>query len=82
LRPDSAGESKATSKAAIPVMEIGMAPDEVGDLVARGIGDNAEYIFTHPELGALFEARFAAIREGIAYAPTPQGGAMSPEALG
>ena len=59
-----------------------MHPDEVGDLVVRGIGDNAEYIFTHPELGALFEARFAAIRAGIKYAPTPQAGAMDPSALG
>lgn len=82
LRPASAGESKATSKAATPVMEIGMPPDEVGDLVVRGIGDNAEYIFTHPELGSLFEARFAAIRGGIEYAPTPRAGAMSPSALG
>ncbi|MEE3331985.1 MAG: SDR family NAD(P)-dependent oxidoreductase [Myxococcota bacterium] len=81
LRPASAGESKATSKAAVPIMEIGMHPDEVGDLVVRGIGDDAPYIFTHPELGALFEARFAAIRDGLEYAPTPRDGAMDPSAL-
>lgn len=78
LRPVSAGTSAASSKAAIAIVEQGMSPDEVGELVVRGIAENAPYVFTHPEFAVIFEPRLQAIREALATASTPRSGAISP----
>jgi NAD(P)-dependent dehydrogenase (short-subunit alcohol dehydrogenase family) len=82
LRPANAGTSAASSKAAIPIVELGMSPDEVGDLVVRGMAENATYVFTHPEFGVIFEPRLQAIREALAATTTPSGGTLSPDAFG
>ena len=81
LRPASAGESPATSQAAVPVMQVGMPPDDVGDLVIDGIRENATYIFTHPDFGAAFEPRIEEMRRALARAPTPRSGDVRPEDL-
>jgi NAD(P)-dependent dehydrogenase (short-subunit alcohol dehydrogenase family) len=81
LRPASAGVSAASSRAAIPVMEIGMPPEDVGDLVIDGIRDNATYIFTHPDFGAAFEPRIEEMRRALAKTPKPRTGDVRPEDL-
>ena len=81
LRPPSAGPSEATSQAAIPVMNVGMPPDDVGELVITGIADNATYIFTHPDFGAAFEPRFEEMRRALAKTPKPRTGDVSPQDL-
>jgi len=81
LRPASAGESAATSQAAIPVMQIGMPPEDVGDLVIAGIRENATYIFTHPDFGAAFEPRIEEMRRALARTPKPRSGDVRPEDL-
>lgn len=81
LRPESAGPSAATSQAAIPVMNVGMPADDVGDLVLGGIRENATYVFTHPDLGVLFEPRFEEMRRAIARTPTPRTGEVRPDEL-
>jgi len=81
LRPASAGHSEATSQAALPVMEVGMPPEDVGELVVRGIAENATYIFTHPDFGAAFEPRFEEMRRALAKTPKPRSGDLSPEDL-
>ena len=65
LRPERAGESAVSSKAAIPVIENGKHPDEVGDMVIQGIAENATYVFTHPEWGVFFEPRIEEIRRAL-----------------
>jgi NAD(P)-dependent dehydrogenase (short-subunit alcohol dehydrogenase family) len=81
LRPPSAGPSPATSQAAVPVMKVGMPPDDVGDLVVAGIAENATYVFTHPDFGAAFEPRLEEMRRALARAPTPRTGDVRPEDL-
>jgi NAD(P)-dependent dehydrogenase (short-subunit alcohol dehydrogenase family) len=81
LRPASAGKSPASSQAAIPVMQIGMPPEDVGDLVIAGIGENSTYIFTHPDFGAAFEPRIEEMRRALAITPKPRSGDVSPEDL-
>lgn len=81
LRPASAGASPATSKAALPVMQVGMPPEDVGDLVIDGIRENATYIFTHPDFGAAFEPRIEEMRRALARAPKPRTGDVRPEDL-
>ena len=81
LRPASAGQSAATSQAAVPVMQVGMPPDDVGDLVLDGIRENATYVFTHPDFGAAFEPRIAEMRRALARAPKPRTGDVRPEDL-
>lgn len=81
LRPASAGPSAASSQAAIPVMAVGMPPDDVGDLVITGIRENATYIFTHPDFGVAFEPRFDEMRAALARTPKPRTGDVSPEDL-
>ena len=81
LRPASAGQSPATSKAALPVMQVGMPPEDVGDLVIDGIRENATYIFTHPDFGVAFEPRFEEMRRALARAPKPRTGDVRPEDL-
>jgi len=82
LRPEAAGPSPVTSKAAVPVIAQGMSPDAVGDLVVRGIAEDATYIFTHPELGPLFEPRIEEMRAALANAPTPAERVVQPGDLG
>ena len=81
LRPASAGTSATSSKAAVPIVDQGMSPDEVAGLVVRGIRENAAYVFTHPEFGVIFEPRLQAIREALTVSTTPHSGAVSPETL-
>jgi NAD(P)-dependent dehydrogenase (short-subunit alcohol dehydrogenase family) len=81
LRPDWAGDTKVTSKAAVPVMEVGISPDRVAGMVLRGIEENATYIFTHPEFGATFEPRLAAIRAALAVGGDAESADGSLEAL-
>jgi NAD(P)-dependent dehydrogenase (short-subunit alcohol dehydrogenase family) len=81
LRPESAGSSDATSRAAEPVMAVGMPPDDVGDLVIDGIRENATYVFTHPDFGAAFEPRFDEMRRALARTPKPRTGDVRPEDL-
>jgi hypothetical protein len=58
-----------------------MPPDDVADLVLDGIRENATYVFTHPELGALFEPRFEEMRRAIERTPPPRTGEVRPEEL-
>ena len=81
LRPASAGESAVSSKAAVPVIEQGMHPDEVGDLVVRGIASNAIYVFTHKELAPMFEQRITDLRAALEDTPAASGSAVTPEDL-
>ena len=55
-----------------------LPPDEVGECVVRGIQENAAYVFTHPEFGAIFEPRLQAIREALAASAAPRSGVTSP----
>ena len=59
------GSARNGAFAAAPVVAAGMSTDEVAGLVVTGIRENAAYIFTHPELGAIFEPRLQAIREAL-----------------
>ena len=81
LRPEHVGKSPASSRAAIPVMQIGMPPEDVGDLVITGIGENSTYIFTHPDFGAAFEPRIEEMRRALARTPKPRSGDVRPEDL-
>lgn len=81
LRPASAGPSTATSRAAIPVMQVGMPPDDVAELVIEGIHENATYVFTHPDFGAAFEPRIEEMRRALARTPKPRTGDVRPEDL-
>jgi NAD(P)-dependent dehydrogenase (short-subunit alcohol dehydrogenase family) len=49
-------------------VEAGVEPDEIAEKVMRAIKDDELYIFTHPELRGLLEARFQRI---LAAYPTP-----------
>ncbi|MDX5365472.1 MAG: short-chain dehydrogenase, partial [Alphaproteobacteria bacterium] len=64
----------------------GIDPDRVGARVVEAILDNELYIFTHPDMAPLFEARAAAIRNAFAHAgesPALKGVAYkSPEKIG
>ncbi len=77
LRPAHAGTSKASSTAAVSIVEQGMPADEVGELVVKGIAENAPYVFTHPELAPIFEPRLAEIRQALAATKTPSTGAVT-----
>ena len=46
----------------------GIDPDHVGSRVVEAILGNELYIFTHPDMAPLFEARAAAIRNAFAHA--------------
>jgi NAD(P)-dependent dehydrogenase (short-subunit alcohol dehydrogenase family) len=81
LRPTSAGASAASSLAAQPIMDVGMPPSDVADLVVDGVLENATYVFTHPELGAVFEPRLDEMRRALARAPKPRTGDVHPEDL-
>jgi len=81
LRPAGAGSSKNSSQAAVPIVAQGMPPDEVADLVVKGIRENATYVFTHPELGAIFEPRLEEIRKALAVTAPASTGPVSVEEL-
>jgi len=52
------------SEALTPFIEDGMAPDEIGPIVVRGIRANAPYIFTH-DFREIFKARFDKVLAGF-----------------
>jgi NAD(P)-dependent dehydrogenase (short-subunit alcohol dehydrogenase family) len=81
LRPAGAGTSKASSKAAEAIVALGMPTDEVANLAIRGIRENATYVFTHPDLGAIFEPRIEEMRKALAATPAPSTGEVDVEKL-
>jgi hypothetical protein len=43
----------------------GMSPEQIGEIVLRGVRDNAEYIFTHTLFRDLFEQKFARVKKAF-----------------
>ena len=58
LRPANAGASGGSAAPLAGQIAAGMHPDEVSELVLRGIHENALYVFTHPQLRPAIEQRF------------------------
>jgi hypothetical protein len=81
LRPARTGESPTSSRAADKIVAAGMPPDEVAERALDGIRKNALYIFTHPELGGIFEPRIEAMRKALAETPLPRSGPVRTEDL-
>ena len=81
LRPASHGESRTSSRAADTIVELGMPPDEVAERAVAGIRSNATYIFTHPELGGIFEPRIETMRKALAETPPARSGPVRSEDL-
>jgi NAD(P)-dependent dehydrogenase (short-subunit alcohol dehydrogenase family) len=65
LRPAGAGPAGGSSKTLAPMIAGGADPLEVGELVLRGVRENAEYIFTSGEFRGLIEARFERVLAAI-----------------
>jgi NAD(P)-dependent dehydrogenase (short-subunit alcohol dehydrogenase family) len=81
LRPARTGDSRASASAADRIVAVGMPPDEVAERALDGIRKNAIYIFTHPELGGIFEPRIEAMRKALAETPEPRSGPVDTEDL-
>lgn len=58
LRPVELGPSGGTSAMLAPMTAGGLDPVEVGEMVIRGVRDNAEYIFTHGMFRDVIAQRF------------------------
>ena len=58
LRPDDVGPGKARSGGLRAMIDGGMEPDEVGEIVRLGIEQDREYIFTHVEFREILAAKF------------------------
>jgi len=58
LRPAHLAPSGGTSAMLAPMVEGGLDPLDVGELVLRGVVENAEYIFTHAMFRDVVEQRF------------------------
>ncbi|MEZ4216491.1 MAG: SDR family NAD(P)-dependent oxidoreductase [Myxococcota bacterium] len=65
LRPAEHAGGKATSAPLFGMIAEGMEPDEVGEIVRRGIERAEPYIFTHDVFRGLFEERFARVLAGF-----------------
>jgi NAD(P)-dependent dehydrogenase (short-subunit alcohol dehydrogenase family) len=72
-RPAHLGTAPAKMDLVLGMMAAGIDPCEVGRHVVRGVRENALYVFTHPEFGALIDERFDRVRAAIdrARAPLP-----------
>jgi NAD(P)-dependent dehydrogenase (short-subunit alcohol dehydrogenase family) len=66
LRPGPREQFRGSAHVLDPVMEMGMEPDQVGALALRGMRENAEYVFTHPEYASMIESRFAPVLRAAA----------------
>jgi NAD(P)-dependent dehydrogenase (short-subunit alcohol dehydrogenase family) len=58
LRPEDLDPGKARSGGLRAMIDGGMEPDEVGELVRLGIEEDREYIFTHAAFRDLLSAKF------------------------
>ena len=63
LRKDG-DETSGASRVLQPMIENGMAPDDIGPIVLRGIRSNAPYIFTH-DFREEFARRFDTVLAGF-----------------
>jgi NAD(P)-dependent dehydrogenase (short-subunit alcohol dehydrogenase family) len=62
---DPRADNDAINNGAGELVKSGIDPDAVGARVVEAIRDNELYVFTHPEMKALVEMRFAKILEGF-----------------
>lgn len=56
-RPDRFGGGESAPQELAAMFEPGMDPDEVGEIVARGVERDAFFLLTHPEVRAVAETR-------------------------
>ena len=61
------------SEALSPMIRGGMAPDEIGPIVLRGIRRGLPYIFTHDDMRELFAARFQTVLDCMDRIDEPDG---------
>jgi NAD(P)-dependent dehydrogenase (short-subunit alcohol dehydrogenase family) len=62
---DASDRSSGLSEALSPLIQGGMAPDDVGPIVLSGIRRNLAYIFTHDDMREVFAARFQSVLDCI-----------------
>jgi|GEM_PF-548898 len=73
LRPGAAeqGVGAETAAAMNAILSTGMSPDSVGRAVLEAIVRDRLFVFTHPELKMLVEARFAEMLDGFGPSAEP-----------
>ncbi len=64
-RPEHLVKTSGRAESLREMLESGIDPEDVGDAVLRGIRENADYIFTHPEFRPIIEARFQTVLAGF-----------------
>ncbi len=62
---DANDRSGGLSEQLSPLIQGGMAPDDVGPIVLSGIRRNLPYIFTHDDMREVFAARFQSVLDCI-----------------
>jgi NAD(P)-dependent dehydrogenase (short-subunit alcohol dehydrogenase family) len=70
-RPEHLGNAAAKMDPILPGMAAGMAPDEVGRHLVRGLEENALYIFTHRDLAPVVSHRFDQVLAALDHAGDP-----------
>jgi len=65
LRPGGPDGGASRSEILAPMIADGMPPEQVGEIVLRGVRENAEYIFTHTLFRELFEQKFARVAQAF-----------------
>ena len=65
LRPHGAARGASSSEILAPMIADGMSPEQIGEIVLRGVRENADYIFTHALFRDLIEQKFARVRQAF-----------------
>ncbi|MDG2303508.1 MAG: SDR family NAD(P)-dependent oxidoreductase [Candidatus Binatia bacterium] len=63
--PEFGGPEEADNPAVQSIIDEGMAPEQVGQIVRQGVIDDLEYIWTHPDIRELADARLDAVRNSL-----------------
>ena len=79
----SGSATMASSQSPVPLetKQIYLGNPMAGNLVINGIRNNATYIFTHPELGAIFEPRLTEIKKALEATAAHSGTEVDTDAL-
>ncbi len=63
--PEFGGPETTDEPAVEEAIQDGMEPEEVGRIVRQGVIDDLEYIWTHPDIRELADARLDAVRSSL-----------------